>query len=147
MSTHRLARVAKELQRELSQLILYELRQPNLGFITITRVEPTSDLQYAKVFITVLGDENKRKTSLELLNKASGYIHRVLGKRIRMRYIPRLSFHFDDTVEKERRILTRDWSKYTLQECVFKPKNMSTDELDAGLYWLNKESYNVFFCS
>ena len=104
MSTHRLARVAKELQRELSQLILYELRQPNLGFITITRVEPTSDLQYAKVFITVLGDENKRKTSLELLNKASGYIHRVLGKSIRMRYIPRLSFHFDDTVEKEQRI-------------------------------------------
>ena len=104
MSTHRLARVAKELQRELSQLILYELRQPNLGFITITRVEPTSDLQYAKVFITVLDDENKLKTVLDALNKASGYIHRVLGKRIRMRYIPRLSFHFDDTVEKEQRI-------------------------------------------
>ncbi|MFH1231131.1 MAG: 30S ribosome-binding factor RbfA [Planctomycetota bacterium] len=104
MSTHRLGRVAKELQRELSQIILYELRQPNLGFITITRVEPTSDLQYAKVFITVLDDGNKRKTTLELLNKASGYIHRVLEKRIRMRYIPRLSFHFDDTVEKEQRI-------------------------------------------
>lgn len=104
MNTYRLGRVAKELQKELSQIILYELRQPNLGFITITRVEPTSDLQYAKVFITVLDDENKRKTTLELLNKASGYIHRVLEKRIRMRYIPRLSFHFDDAVEKEQRI-------------------------------------------
>lgn len=104
MNTYRVGRVAKELQRELSQIILYELRQPNLGFITITRVEPTSDLQYAKIFITVLDDENKRKTTLELLNKASGYIHRVLEKRIRMRYIPRLSFHFDDTIEKEQRI-------------------------------------------
>lgn len=104
MNTYRLGRVAKELQKELSQIILYELRQPNLGFITITRVEPTSDLQYAKVFITVLDDGNKRKTVLESLNKASGYIHRVLEKRIRMRYIPRLSFHFDDAIEKEQRI-------------------------------------------
>jgi ribosome-binding factor A len=104
MNTHRLGRVAKELQKEISQLVLYELKGRNLGFITITRVEPTTDLQYAKVFITMLDDENKLKLALEALNKAAGYIQRILGKRIRMRYIPKLSFHFDDMIEKEQRI-------------------------------------------
>lgn len=89
------------MQRELSQVILYELKDPRLGFITIIKVKPTPDLQFAKVFVSVLGPEDKRKISLDLLNRASGYIHRVLGKRIRMRYVPKLSFHYDDTVEQE----------------------------------------------
>lgn len=96
-----MGRVAKELQREISQIILYELSDPRLGFITVTKAEPSPDLQSSKVFVTVLGNEAARKTSIALLNHAASYIHNLLLKRIRMRYIPKLSFHFDETIEKE----------------------------------------------
>ena len=101
MSNNRMGRVAKELQREISRIILYELSDPRLGFITVTRTEPSPDLLCSKVFVTILGNEEARKTSITLLNNATNYIHNLLIKRIRMRYIPKLSFHFDESVEKE----------------------------------------------
>lgn len=101
MSNNRMGRVAKELQREISQIILYELSDPRLGFITVTRTEPSPDLLSSKVFVTILGSEDARKISIALLNNAANHIHKLLLKRIRMRYIPRLSFHFDESVEKE----------------------------------------------
>ena len=104
MSNNRMGRVAKELQRELSQIILYELNDPRLGFITVTRTEPTADLMCAKIFVTILGNEDARKTSISLLNKATNHIYNLLRKRIRMRYIPKFSFHFDETVEEELKV-------------------------------------------
>ncbi|MBI5778077.1 MAG: 30S ribosome-binding factor RbfA [Planctomycetes bacterium] len=101
MSNNRMGRVAKELQREISQIILYELSDPRLGFITVTRTEPSPDLQSSKVFVTVLGNEDARKTSITLLNNAANHVHKLLLKRIKMRYIPKLSFHFDESVEEE----------------------------------------------
>jgi len=99
-----MGRVAKELQREISQIILYELSDPRLGFITVTRTEPSPDLLCSKVFVTILGNEDARKTSIALLNNAANHIHRLLLKRIKMRYVPRLSFHFDETIEEELKV-------------------------------------------
>lgn len=96
--------MAKELQREISRIVLYELTDPRLGFITITRAEPASDLQSAKVFFTIIGDEKARKICAMLLNNAANYIQNLLGKRIKMRYIPKLSFHFDESVEEEEKV-------------------------------------------
>ncbi|HLD35916.1 MAG TPA: 30S ribosome-binding factor RbfA [Planctomycetota bacterium] len=104
MSNNRMGRVAKELQREISQIILYELSDPRLGFITVTRTEPSPDLLCSKVFVTILGNEDARKTSIALLNNAANHIHRLLLKRIKMRYVPRLSFHFDETIEEELKV-------------------------------------------
>ena len=99
-----MGRVAKELQREISQIILYELSDPRLGFITVTRTEPSPDLLCSKVFVTILGNEAARKTSIALLNNAASYIHNLLIKRIKMRYVPKLSFHFDESVEEELKV-------------------------------------------
>ena len=96
--------MAKELQREISQIILYELSDPRLGFITVTRTEPSPDLLCSKVFVTILGNEAARKTSIALLNNAASYIHNLLIKRIKMRYVPKLSFHFDESVEEELKV-------------------------------------------
>ena len=104
MSNNRMGRVAKELQREISQIILYELSDPRLGFISVTRTEPSPDLLCSKVFVTILGNEDARKTSIALLNNAANHIHRLLLKRIKMRYVPRLSFHFDETIEEELKV-------------------------------------------
>jgi ribosome-binding factor A len=111
MSNNRLKRVAKELQREISQIILYELENSSLGFITITRVEPTPDLKSAKVFMTVLdykaesSSADEQKSTLNSLTQKAGYIQKLLGKRIRLRYLPKLSFHIDENLEKEQRLL------------------------------------------
>ncbi|MDI6732498.1 MAG: 30S ribosome-binding factor RbfA [Planctomycetota bacterium] len=105
MSFNRLERVNKELQREISQIILCELKDPRFGFITVIKVETSPDLQSAKVFVTVLDKEEKVKESVKLLNKASRYIQNILSKTIRMRHIPKLSFRFDASIEDEQKIL------------------------------------------
>jgi ribosome-binding factor A len=104
MNNNRIGRVAKELQREISRIILYELSDPRLGFITVTRAETATDLQSAKVFFTTMGNEAVRKTATLLLNNAANYIQNLLGKRIKMRYIPKLSFHFDESVAEEEKV-------------------------------------------
>ncbi|MEW6027266.1 MAG: 30S ribosome-binding factor RbfA [Planctomycetota bacterium] len=104
MNNNRMGRVASELQKEISRIILYEMNDPRLGFITVTRTEPSPDLQCAKVFVTVLGNEAACKTSIDLLNNAANYIHSTLNKRIKLRYIPKLSFHFDNIVEEEQAV-------------------------------------------
>ncbi|MFA5794803.1 MAG: 30S ribosome-binding factor RbfA [Candidatus Brocadiia bacterium] len=100
MRFKRLEKVARMLQREMSQLILYELSDPHLGFVTVTRVEPSLDLKTAKVFISILDVKSSQNDSLERLNKAKGYIQNLLGHRLKMRYIPIVSFHIDDSIEK-----------------------------------------------
>jgi ribosome-binding factor A len=100
MSYKRFEKVARMLQREMSQLILYELSDPHLGFVTVTKVEPSLDLKTAKVFISILDVKSSQEDSLACLNKAKGYIQKLLGHRLKMRYIPIISFHLDDTIEK-----------------------------------------------
>lgn len=88
----RLGRVAQELQREISQIILRKMSDPRLGFVTIIKVVPTVDLETAKVYISVLGDEAKKKATLDILNYAQGYIHKLLSERLRLRDVPRPIF-------------------------------------------------------
>lgn len=104
MTTKRTERVARELQRELSQIVLYELKDPRIGFITITRVEPTADLKSARVFISVLGNETSREKSLDALSHARGYIQKIIGERMKLRFTPILSFHYDEELEEQFRI-------------------------------------------
>ena len=100
MQGKRTERVGSLLQMELGKLILERVKDPRLGFITITHVKVTSDLKAAVVFFTVMGDETKKRDSLNVLKRAAGFLQREIGYDLRMRYTPRLQFELDDMVDK-----------------------------------------------
>jgi ribosome-binding factor A len=92
-------KVTRALKKEISSIIHDELKDPRLGFITITRVEMTADLRYAKVFFSVLGKEEECKKTKEALDSALGYIRRLIAKRIRLRFAPEIMFKEDRSIE------------------------------------------------
>lgn len=96
-------RVAGQLRRELAQLIQQEVKDPNIGFISLSDVEVTRDLSHAKVFITVF-ESDKAKSTIEALKGAAGYLRRRLGQEMRMRSVPELHFHHDASVETGQRM-------------------------------------------
>ena len=95
----RLGRIDEEYRKELSQIIGYELKNPNVtGLISVTRVRVTSDLKFAKVYVSILNSKNIKNT-LAGLKKSSGYIRTELVKRINLRNTPELIFELDDSME------------------------------------------------
>lgn len=96
----RLDRLTQLFKDEISQIIQQELKSIDPGFITITGVKLTPDLRHAWVYFSVLGDrEDKEKAALDL-NDAVGYIRKLIGQRIKMRYTPEIEFEIDDTLDK-----------------------------------------------
>jgi ribosome-binding factor A len=95
----RAERVGDLIKKEISQIIQYELKDPGIGFVTITAVELSSDLKHAKVFYSVLGDEKNKKESSSALKRACGFIQHEMGRRLRLRYTPEVCFLFDSSVE------------------------------------------------
>ncbi|MDG5788994.1 30S ribosome-binding factor RbfA [Evansella sp. AB-P1] len=104
MSNVRANRVGEQIKKELSDIIQRELKDPRIGFITITAVEVTGDLQQATAFITVYGDDEQRSKTLQGLDKAKGFIRSEIGKRVQLRKTPELSFKFDESIERGNRI-------------------------------------------
>lgn len=88
-------RVAEAIKKEVSLIIHDELKDPRLGFVTIIDVEVTQDLREAKIFFSVLGKEEERKKTKEALDSALGFIRRLIGQRIRLRFVPQISFRED----------------------------------------------------
>lgn len=101
---HRRERVSSLLLREISEIIERELRDPRLGFITVTGVKITSDLRHATIFITVHGTEKEKEETLSVLNSAKGFIRKEFGRRVRLKYTPRIDFEYDNTFEEMERI-------------------------------------------
>ena len=99
MSKHRPNRLAETLKEEISQLIRVELKDPRLGFVTLTSVDVAGDLAHAKVYVSVLGTEDEGKISLEVLNRAAGFVRCEIGKRIRLRHVPAIVFVYDPSIE------------------------------------------------
>ncbi len=95
----RLGRIDEEYRKEISQIIGYELKNPNVtGLISVTKVKVTNDLKYAKVYVSILNSKNIKDT-LAGLKKSSGYIRSELAKRINLRNTPELIFELDDSIE------------------------------------------------
>lgn len=92
-------KVTRAIKKEISSIIHDELKDPRLGFVTITRVEMTADLRYAKVFFSVLGKEEEHKKTKEALDSALGYIRRLIAQRIRLRFAPEIMFREDRSIE------------------------------------------------
>jgi ribosome-binding factor A len=106
-------RIAEQMKKELGEILTRKIKDPRVGFVTVTDVEVTGDLQQAKVFISVLGDEHQKQDTLLGLAKAKGFIRSEIGQRIRLRKTPELLFEFDEALEYGNRIETilRDLNK------------------------------------
>jgi ribosome-binding factor A len=104
MPSSRPARVGDQIRVEISDLLAREVSDPGIGFITVTHVNVTPDLQQARVFYTSLGDEKARRESQRALHRATPFLRRQLGRRLRLRRIPELQFFFDESVERQDRI-------------------------------------------
>ncbi|SDJ01039.1 30S ribosome-binding factor RbfA [Salimicrobium halophilum] len=104
MSDLRANRVAEQIKKELGDIISKKIKDPRIGFVTVTDVDVTGDLQQAKVFITVLGSEEETHDTLAGLAKAKGFIRSEIGRRIRLRKTPEIMFEVDEAVERGNRI-------------------------------------------
>jgi len=113
MSELRANRVAEQMKKELGDIITRKLKDPRVGFVTVTDVEVTGDLQQATVYISVLGDEKQKEDTLYGLMKARGFIRSEIGKRIRLRKTPEITFEYDAALEHGNRIedILRDLNK------------------------------------
>jgi ribosome-binding factor A len=100
MKTHRLARVAEAVREVASETILYELRDPRVKLVTVTRAEVSGDLQHAKVYVSVMGSEKEQKLTLRGLQHAAGFIQSKLAQRLQTRFTPVLQFVLDQGVKK-----------------------------------------------
>jgi ribosome-binding factor A len=98
-SAQRLRRVEGEIQRELSDIVRGELKDPRVGMVTFTGVEVSPDLAHAKVFFTSLGDPAAREATLAGLVRAAGFLRSMLGARIKLHNTPELHFVYDQSVE------------------------------------------------
>lgn len=97
-------RVGEQLHRELAQLIQDEVRDPRVGSVTIVDVAVSRDLAHAKVYFTVIGDDEALHASETALNRAAKFLRGELGRRIKMRGVPELRFIYDDTQQKAARV-------------------------------------------
>src|SRR5215212_6026472 len=97
-------RVADQIRAEVSSMIARDLHDPGLGFITITRVQVSPDLHHARVYFTALGDQAARTNSGKALERASSFMRRQIGQRLRLRRAPELAFVFDESIENQDRI-------------------------------------------
>ncbi len=110
MSNVRVHRVGEQIKKELSHLFQHELKDPRIGFVTVTGVEMSGDLQQAKVYISVFGENQQKEDTLQAIEKASGFIRSEIGKRVRLRHTPEIIFKIDESIEYGQRIeqLIRD---------------------------------------
>src|SRR3954453_24125763 len=90
-------RVADQIRGEVASMLTRDVHDPGIGFVTITRVQITPDLQQARVFFTTLGDEKARQNSSRALERASPFLRRQIGSRLRLKRAPELKFVFDES--------------------------------------------------
>jgi len=100
MKAQRIARIDHEVQRILGTLVTQQLKDPRLGFVTVTRAEVSDDLRQCKVFVSVIGDRDQARQSLDALHHAAGFLRGELGHRIDLRHTPELVFIEDRSTER-----------------------------------------------
>lgn len=102
--SERAVRLREEIKREVSVIIQRQVKDPRLGMVSVTDVDLSRDFSYCKIFVSILGDENQREQSLAGLRRATGFIRSELGKRLRVRHVPEISFSYDASLEHGARI-------------------------------------------
>ena len=99
MEGKRSEKVADLIQREISQMLVKTLKDPRIGFVTITKVVVSEDCRVAKVYFSVVGTLTERERSTKGLNSAKGYVRKELGRRMGLRHTPEIMFQFDPSIE------------------------------------------------
>jgi ribosome-binding factor A len=100
MKSHRLARVAEVVREVAANTILFELKDPRVKFVTVTRAEVSADLQHAKIYVSVMGTEKEQALTLHGLNSAAGFVQTRVAKQLTTRHVPHVSFQLDPGIKK-----------------------------------------------
>lgn len=104
MKNNRVRKVELQVKDEVSKIIITKLKDPRVGFVTVTAVEMTADLKSAQIFISVMGTQSQKTETVSSLNDASKYIKAEMNQRIKLRYSPSITFRLDDTIDRAIRI-------------------------------------------
>lgn len=104
MASGRMRRVDEAVREVLSDAIATDLKDPRIGFVTVTAVKTSRDLRHARVYISVLGDEPTRLASLDGLQSAHGFLQAALARQLKLKHTPTLTFAYDETVERAARL-------------------------------------------
>ncbi len=97
-------RVAEQIKSIVSGILAKDLDDPGLGFVTITKVSVSPDLENAVVYVSVLGEEEQKRSSMEALERATGFVKGILGDKLKLRLVPKLRFAYDESLEKASRV-------------------------------------------
>jgi ribosome-binding factor A len=103
MSVRR-ARLREQFKKEVSAILQREMKDPRIGFVSVTDVELSMDMRHAKIFISILGDAEAKAKTMTTLGNAQGFVRKELGRRIRLRYIPEILFKLDESIERGVRV-------------------------------------------
>jgi ribosome-binding factor A len=104
VNPRRSARLGEEIREEVAEMIASKLKDPRIGFVTVTRVEMTSDQRLAKIYVGVLGGDEQRKETLSGLKQASGFVRRQLAHSLKLRHTPDVVFHYDKGLDATDRV-------------------------------------------
>ncbi len=104
MQGSRPVRLGEQIREDLADILEHQVKDPGIGFLTITHVKVSSDLQVARVYYTTLGDDRARRDAARALDRASAFLRRQLAGRLRLRRAPELHFHFDESIARGERI-------------------------------------------
>jgi ribosome-binding factor A len=105
MTSRRQEQVADEIRREIGELLLKQIKDPRVGFASVTEVQVSPDLRHAHINVSVFGSDAERQSTMEALQHGSGYFRREIGAALKLRYTPTIAFHLDDSLERGDRIL------------------------------------------
>lgn len=95
----RIEKLQELIKQEVSKMLLYDIKDPRIGFVTVTEVEMTGDLREATIYVSIMGNDEQIKDSMDGLKSALGFIRREIGKRIRLRFTPEISFAPDKSLD------------------------------------------------
>jgi len=104
MSTKRVRKLEIAIQKEFSEILRREIKDPRINFVTVTKVKVSEDLKIANIYVSVYGSEEEKEQSMKGLKSAKGYIRSLFGKRFNLRFIPDIRFFFDKSIEEGIRI-------------------------------------------
>ena len=102
--THRTERIAEQLREEVSQILATEVADPDIGLVTVSRVKVTPDLSLARVYWTILGNDEERKKTTKALQRAASFVRRILAGRVTLRRVPEVAFQYDEGLANHQRV-------------------------------------------
>lgn len=106
MDKYRIDRVKKLIKEEVSLIIQNKMKDPRIGFVTVTDIELSKDLKQAQIFLSVMGTQKEKDDTMKALKGAEGFVWEILRKSIQIKYMPKISFVMDDSLERGSRVLS-----------------------------------------